>query len=192
MSCGRNKQDLLMRGWMYLSIVFLRHHFMQSVCHLMVIARPCMGCQLWNSAYEYNFKRLQNFMPIMMLLEFYCMYVDGPVLLHCLYHTVLLCLLLSVPISLFFPNHHHHHNRFMALFLGPPGWAGARREILDFMVQAKINRGRLTDHPAGCHSIRTNECPPPPSPHIFYRPDALPAAQPTASKHWRQYFFIFP
>jgi len=22
-------------------------------------------------------------------------------------------------------------------------------------------------HPAGCHSIRTNQCPPPPSPHIF-------------------------
>jgi len=28
-----------------------------------------------------------------------------------------------------------------------------------------------------------------PAPHhsVFYRPDALPAAQPTASKHWRQY-----
>jgi len=43
------------------------------------------------------------------------------------------------------------------------------------MVQGEINRGRHTDHPAGCHSIRTNECPPPPSPHIFYGPDALPA-----------------
>ena len=32
------------------------------------------------------------------------------------------------------------------------------------------------------HSIWTNLCPPPPSP-IFYRPDALPAAQPTVSKH---------
>ena len=50
----------------------------------------------------------------------------------------------------------------------------------------KINRGRHTDHSAGHHSIWTNQCPPPPSPHIFYRPDALPAAQPTASKHWRQ------
>jgi len=79
----------------------------------------------------------------------------------------------------------HHHNHFTALFPGPPGWAGARRELLDFMVQGKINRGRHTDHPAGCHSIRTNQCPPPPSP-IFYRPDALPAAQPTVSKHWRQ------
>jgi len=77
------------------------------------------------------------------------------------------------------------HNRFMALFPGPPGWAGARWELLDFMVQGKINRGRHTDHPAGCHYIQTNQCLPPPSPHIFYRPDAFPAAQPTASKHWR-------
>jgi len=74
-----------------------------------------------------------------------------------------------------------HHNRFMALFPGPPGWAGARKELLDFMVQGKINRGRHTDHLARHHSIRTNQCPPPPSP-IFYKPVALPAAQPTALK----------
>jgi len=73
-------------------------------------------------------------------------------------------------------KHHHHYNRFTAVFLGPPGWAGARRELLDFMVQGKINGGRHTDHPSGRHSIRTNQCLPPPSPHIFYRPDALPAA----------------
>ena len=53
-------------------------------------------------------------------------------------------------------------------------------------MQGKINRGSHTDHPAGRHSIRTNQCPNPPWPHIFYRPDALPAAQPTASKHCRQ------
>jgi len=50
----------------------------------------------------------------------------------------------------------------------------------------KINRGRHTDHPAGHHSIWTNQCPPPPSSPFFYGPDALPAAQPTVSKHWRQ------
>ena len=61
-----------------------------------------------------------------------------------------------------------HHNRFTALFPGPPGWAGARRERLDFMVQVKINRGRHTDHAAGRRSIRTNQCPPPPSsPYLF-------------------------
>jgi len=57
-----------------------------------------------------------------------------------------------------------HHNHFTALFPGPPGWAGARGELLNFMVQGKINRGRHTDHPAGRHSIRTNHFPPPPSP----------------------------
>jgi len=50
--------------------------------------------------------------------------------------------------------------------------------------KGEINRGRHTDHPAGRHSIWTNQCPPPPS--HFYRPDALPAAQPTVSKHWKQ------
>jgi len=79
-----------------------------------------------------------------------------------------------------------HHNRFTALFPGPPGWASTRRELLDFVVQGEINRGRHTDHPAGRHSIRTNQCPSPPSSPYFYRPDALPATQPTASKHWRQ------
>jgi len=30
------------------------------------------------------------------------------------------------------------------------------------MVQGEINRGRHTENPAGHHSIRTNQCPPPP------------------------------
>jgi len=33
-----------------------------------------------------------------------------------------------------------HHNRFTALFPGPPGWAGARRELLTLWC-----KGRLTD-----------------------------------------------
>jgi len=46
------------------------------------------------------------------------------------------------------------HNRFMALFLGPSGWAGARRELLDFMVQEKITEAdtptiRLGATPSG-------------------------------------------
>jgi len=45
--------------------------------------------------------------------------------------------------------------------------SGARRELLGFMVQGKINRGRHTDHLDGCHSIQTNQCPPPPSPIFF-------------------------
>ena len=56
---------------------------------------------------------------------------------------------------------------FYSLFPGSPGWTSARRELLDFMVQGKINTGRHTDHLAGRHSIRTNQCPPPPSPIFF-------------------------
>jgi len=61
---------------------------------------------------------------------------------------------------------------------GAPGWAGARRELLDFMVQGKINR-QTTDHMAGCHSIWTNQCPPPPSP-IFLQV-GCPSCRPTNS-----------
>jgi len=41
---------------------------------------------------------------------------------------------------------------------------------------------------ASLHLIPDNHANIPPL--SFYRPDALPAAQPTASKHWRQYFFL--
>ena len=58
-----------------------------------------------------------------------------------------------------FHHHHHppHHNHFTALFRHHPGdgTAGARRELQDFVVQGKINRGRHADHLGGCHSIRT-------------------------------------
>jgi len=78
-------------------------------------------------------------------------------------------------------THTHTHNRFTALFPGPPGWAGARRELLDFMVQGKINTGKHTDHPAGRHSIRTNQCPPPPSPIFTGRNAGCPSCHPTNS-----------
>ena len=40
-------------------------------------------------------------------------------------------------------------------------------------------RGRHTDHPARCHSIRTNQCPPPPSLHILRA--GCPSCHPTNS-----------
>jgi len=73
---------------------------------------------------------------------------------------------------------YHNHNRFTAR-LGPPGWAGARRELLNFMVQGKINRGRHTDQPAECHSIWTNQWPPPSSPHFLQA--RCPSCHPTNS-----------
>ena len=86
-------------------------------------------------------------------------------------------------------HHHHHHNHFTALFPGPPGWAGARRELLDFMVQGKINRGRHTDKMAGRHSIRTNQYPPPPSSPYFFtgRMPLLPPNQQRQSTEGNNY-----
>jgi len=74
---------------------------------------------------------------------------------------------------------HTHHNRFTALFPGPPRWAGARRELLEFMVQGKIKRGRHTEHPAGHHSIRTKQCPPASSPCFLQV--GCPSCHPTVS-----------
>jgi len=59
-----------------------------------------------------------------------------------------------------YPQPHTHHNHLTALFPGSAGSADARRELLDFMVQGKISRGRHTNYPVGRHSIRTNQCPP--------------------------------
>jgi len=74
------------------------------------------------------------------------------------------------------------HNRFTALFPGPPAWAGARRELLDFVVWCK---GRLTE--ADTQTIRLGATPSrltSPNlhdPSIFYRPDACPSCRPTNS-----------
>jgi len=75
-----------------------------------------------------------------------------------------------------------HHNRFMALFLDHPGelvpeekfWTlcckGRLTEADTLTIRLGTTPSRLTS--ANLHHLR-----------IFYRPDALPAAQPTVSKH---------
>ena len=75
---------------------------------------------------------------------------------------------------------HTHTTILRPLFPGPPGWAGARRELLDFMVQGEINIGRHTDHPAGRHSIRTNHMPTSTIPPYFLRV-GCPSCHPTNS-----------
>ena len=71
----------------------------------------------------------------------------------------------------------------MALPPGPPGSASTRRELLDFMVQRGLTEAdtvtiRLGAIPSGLTSDHLHH-----PPHIFYGPDALPAAQPTVSNH---------
>jgi len=64
------------------------------------------------------------------------------------------------------------------------GWVSPPR-LLDFYGAGEDNGGRGTDSPGGRHPNRTNCAPTPTTPKVSYRPDALPAAQPTASKHLR-------
>jgi len=54
-------------------------------------------------------------------------------------------------------------------------------KLLDFMVQGKINRGRHShiNSLAGCLSIWTNQCPPPPSRHFLQA--RCPSCRPTNS-----------
>ena len=75
-----------------------------------------------------------------------------------------------------------------ALCPGLPGWAGTRKvkTNLDF---SEARDSEWQWHQLGrmqvCTSLQKDNHASTPL-IFFYRPDALPAAQPTASKHWRQ------
>ena len=73
-------------------------------------------------------------------------------------------------------SNHHDHNHFTALFLDHPDEPVPEENFWALWRKGRLTEAdRHTNHLAGRHSIRTKQCPPPPSP-IFYRPDALPAA----------------
>jgi len=87
-------------------------------------------------------------------------------------------------------KHTHTHTHLTALFPGLPGWAGTRKDFTEARdsewqwhtlgyVQKSAPRSRQITMPAPHHSV-------------FYRPDALPATQPIASKHWRQVYYMLP
>jgi len=74
------------------------------------------------------------------------------------------------------------HARLAALRPGLPGWAGTRKVKLIWILlkQETVSGSGMT-----WASLQTDNHASTP-PLSFYRPDALPATQPTASKHWRQ------
>ena len=84
-------------------------------------------------------------------------------------------------------THTHTHTRLMALFPGLPKWAGTRKvkSIWILLKQETVSDSGISW--AICTSAPCCKQVTMPAPHrsVFYRPDALPAAQPTASKHWR-------
>ena len=80
----------------------------------------------------------------------------------------------------------HTHTRLTALFLGLPVWAGTEKvkPIWILLKQETVSGSGISW--AICKSAPRSRQITMPAPHhwVFYRPDALPAAQPTASKHW--------
>jgi len=80
------------------------------------------------------------------------------------------------------------HTRLMALFPGLPRWAGTRKvKPIWILLKQETVRGSGISW-AICKSVPCSRQITTPASQcsVFYRPGALPAAQPTASKHWRQ------
>jgi len=84
-------------------------------------------------------------------------------------------------------THTHTHRRLTALFPALPGWAGTRKvKPIGILVKQETVSGNGISW-AICNSAPCSRQITVPAPHhsVFYRPDALLAAQPTASEHWR-------
>ena len=85
-------------------------------------------------------------------------------------------------------THTHTHTRLTALFPGLPRWASTRKvkPIWILLKQETVSGSGIRW--AICKSAPRSRQTTTPAPHrsVFYRPDALPVTQPTASKHWRQ------
>ena len=85
-------------------------------------------------------------------------------------------------------THARTHAHLTALCPGLPRWAGTRmvKPIWILLKQETVSGSDISW--AICKSARHSRQITTPATHhsVFYRPDALPIAQPTASKHWRQ------
>ena len=84
-------------------------------------------------------------------------------------------------------THTHTHTRLTALFPWLPRWARTRKvkPIWILLEQETLSGSGISW--AVCKSAPRSRQITTPAPHhsVFYRPDALPATQPIASKHWR-------
>ena len=84
-------------------------------------------------------------------------------------------------------NSKHTHTLSTAFCLGLPRWAGTRKvkPICILLKQESVSGSGISW--AICKSEPRSKQITTPAIHrsVFYRPYALPAAQPTASKHWR-------
>ena len=82
-------------------------------------------------------------------------------------------------------THTHTHIRLTALFPGLPRWAGTREVKPIWILQEQETVSGSGISWDICKSVPRSRQITMPAPHhsVFYRPGALPAAQPTASKH---------
>ena len=84
-------------------------------------------------------------------------------------------------------THTHTHIHLTAFFPGLPRWAGTKKvKPIWILLEQEIVSGSGISRTI-CKSAPRSRQITMPAPHhsVFYRPDALPAAQTTASKHWR-------
>ena len=90
-------------------------------------------------------------------------------------------------------THTHTHTRLMALFLGLPRWTGTRKVNQSGFYWIKrqwvavVSAGPY----ASLHLAPDRQPHQHPTTQFFYRSDALPAAQPTVSKHEYKSFKIW-
>ena len=85
-------------------------------------------------------------------------------------------------------THRHTHTRLTALFPGLPRSAGTRQVKPSWILlkQEIVSGSGINWAICMCAPCSRQITTPTPHHSVFYRPDALPAAQPTVSKHWRQ------
>jgi len=89
-------------------------------------------------------------------------------------------------ITLISTNHHHHHTTILRPFFRDyPGEPVPEENFWTLCCKGRLTEAdtrtiRLGATPSGQTSAHLHH------PPYFYGPDALPAAQPTVSKHWRQ------
>jgi len=77
------------------------------------------------------------------------------------------------------------HSRLTALCPGLPGWASTRKvKQIWILLKQEIVSGSGISWAVCKSALRSRQPCQHPTTQVFYRPDALPAAQPTASKHW--------
>ena len=92
--------------------------------------------------------------------------------------------ILSILVNRLWCHWRHTHTRLTALCLGLPRWAGTRKvkPIWILLKQETVSGSGISW--AICKSAPHST----PATHhsVFYRPDALPAAQPTTSKHCKR------